>query len=335
MAGDSNWDTSKPIDHTLISDLPSIIRSLKESTKIIVAREHRTPAGGNAGAEHVAGSARAYIGPELPSIRPDGSILSSSRSDGEEYDDGRIAVVTSAGNRIYAFVATSAGISTGWQDVSVAVANTSHVLDASSDIAMNGYTIRGIGNDTPIYARRYNAPATAIEMIKVNTSDVTELPAGSVLASTAAIQTAAAIACQQHISDAVAMLPVLGAVASNTFISLTTTLTTIAGLTVTRAFDPNKDIVIILLGGYNSDNNGYVRFQVEIGDFSGTVDTIPHDSNANTSSQYCCNALGFALALTVPSSYITGSEQTITVKARYLTHHSALGNIVMIYMQPA
>ena len=70
----NEWNTSYPLDHTLISDVPGEIRKLKDSCKDQFDREHETPVDGDAtGAEHSSGSAVAYEGTSTPTNRPDGS----------------------------------------------------------------------------------------------------------------------------------------------------------------------------------------------------------------------------------------------------------------------
>ena len=69
------WNITKPVDHTLISDLPGEHRSRKEDTKTVIEKEHRTLGDDNSGGEHKQGSAISYFLPTAssPTLRPDGS----------------------------------------------------------------------------------------------------------------------------------------------------------------------------------------------------------------------------------------------------------------------
>ncbi|MHA2065466.1 MAG: hypothetical protein ACXABY_13920 [Candidatus Thorarchaeota archaeon] len=70
----NEWNTSYPIDHTLVSAYPSETRALKASAKTQIDREHETPVDGDAtGGEHSSGAAVAYEGTSTPTNRPDGS----------------------------------------------------------------------------------------------------------------------------------------------------------------------------------------------------------------------------------------------------------------------
>jgi hypothetical protein len=115
MAND-DWDVAVPIDHTMIKNVPSAIRDVVSSTKIVLAKEHATPSTDNAGGQHLKGSARAYLEAGHTSLDPEGNSLATSASTG---DDGRISVDTSNSNHTKVYVATSAGVSTGWQDIRV------------------------------------------------------------------------------------------------------------------------------------------------------------------------------------------------------------------------
>lgn len=69
----NEWNVSYPINHTLISALPSEIRKLKTSVKTQLGHEHETPVDGDeTGSEHSNGSAVCYIGEDEPTLRPDG-----------------------------------------------------------------------------------------------------------------------------------------------------------------------------------------------------------------------------------------------------------------------
>jgi len=69
----NEWNVSYPINHTLISALPSEIRKLKTSVKTQIGHEHETPVDGDeTGSEHSNGSAVCYIGTDEPTLRPDG-----------------------------------------------------------------------------------------------------------------------------------------------------------------------------------------------------------------------------------------------------------------------
>lgn len=70
----NEWNTSYPIDHTLISDVPGKIRKLKASAKTQLDMEHEAPVDGDAtGSEHSNGSAVAYQGSSTPTNRPNGT----------------------------------------------------------------------------------------------------------------------------------------------------------------------------------------------------------------------------------------------------------------------
>jgi len=83
----NEWNISYPLDHTLISDVPTEIRKLKNSCKDQLDMEHETPQDGDAtGSEHSSGSAVAYEGSSTPTNRPDGATALADNA----IDRGRI-----------------------------------------------------------------------------------------------------------------------------------------------------------------------------------------------------------------------------------------------------
>jgi len=75
----NEWNTSYPIDHTKIGDVPGEIRKLKDSTKDQLSLEHEAPVDGDAtGSEHSSGSAVAFEGTSTPTARPGGAALADN-----------------------------------------------------------------------------------------------------------------------------------------------------------------------------------------------------------------------------------------------------------------
>jgi hypothetical protein len=70
----NEWNIAYPLDHTTIGGLPGAIKTLKDSCKDQIDREHETPVDGDAtGGEHSSGSGVAYEGTSTPATRPDGA----------------------------------------------------------------------------------------------------------------------------------------------------------------------------------------------------------------------------------------------------------------------
>ena len=83
----NEWNTSYPVDHTKIGDVPGEIRKLKDSVKDQISHEHEAPVDGDAtGSEHSGGSAVAYEGTATPTNRPDGSTALANNA----IDRGRL-----------------------------------------------------------------------------------------------------------------------------------------------------------------------------------------------------------------------------------------------------
>jgi len=78
----NEWNTSYPLDHTKIGDVPGEIRKLKDSTKDQLSLEHEAPVDGDAtGSEHSSGSAVAYAAATAPTTRPGGAALADNTID--------------------------------------------------------------------------------------------------------------------------------------------------------------------------------------------------------------------------------------------------------------
>lgn len=132
---ENDWNVTNPIDHTLIGDVPEKIRDVKSSSKIIIAKEHVTPSTDNSGGQHVKGSSRVYLESGHPTTDPEGNNLETSTS--TLADDGRLSVDTASSNHLKVYVGTSAGISTGWEEVRVGRVKASEDLDANSNRLVN------------------------------------------------------------------------------------------------------------------------------------------------------------------------------------------------------
>ncbi len=125
---ENDWDVSKPIDHTLIADVPEKIRDVKSSAKLVIAKEHVTPSTDNAGGQHSMGSARVYLESAATGVDPEDNALDTSAT--SPTDLGRVAVLTGSSNLVKVYVATSAGVSTGWQDIAAARVYAVDTMDA-------------------------------------------------------------------------------------------------------------------------------------------------------------------------------------------------------------
>jgi hypothetical protein len=129
----NDWDVSKPINHTKIGDLPQEIRDVKSSTKHVILKEHVTPGTDNAGGQHLLGSTRVYLESTEPVVDPEGNSLATA----DTTDDGRIAVLTGSVNLLKVYVATAAGPTTGWEDVTVGKVAAAADLDANGNNVIN------------------------------------------------------------------------------------------------------------------------------------------------------------------------------------------------------
>lgn len=134
----ADWDVSKPIDHTLVGDLPQKIRDVTSSTKIVLAKEHVQPSTSNAGGQHLKGSNRVYLDSAAPIVDPEGNSLDTSATS----DDGRLAVLTGSDNLMRVYIGTSAGVSTGFQRVTV------QGLQATTDVSIGGRVLSNIATGT-------------------------------------------------------------------------------------------------------------------------------------------------------------------------------------------
>jgi len=129
----NNWDITKPIDHLKIGDVPAAIRDVTSSSKLVIAKEHETPGTDNAGGQHLRGSARVYLSDAVAVVDPEGNGLDTTSTT----DDGRVHVNTSASNELRVYVATAAGISTGWEHIRVGRVKASTEIDANSRGVVN------------------------------------------------------------------------------------------------------------------------------------------------------------------------------------------------------
>ena len=73
MAGE--WTPTTPIPHTLISDLPTEIKDVKNNTATVFEKEHRELGDGNSGGGHLQGSAICFVQTTAPPAAPDGSAF--------------------------------------------------------------------------------------------------------------------------------------------------------------------------------------------------------------------------------------------------------------------
>ena len=134
----NDWDITKPIDHTKIGDVPSAIRDVTSSAGIIIAKEHETPGTDNAGGQHLMGAVRVSLQSGTPTLDPEGNSLDTTATT----DNGRLSVDTGASNELTVFVATSAGVSTSWNNVRVARVKADEDLDA------NAFSVKNLASGT-------------------------------------------------------------------------------------------------------------------------------------------------------------------------------------------
>lgn len=154
MAND-DWDITKPIDHTKIGDVPGAVRDVTSAAKIIIAKEHETPGTDNAGGQHLMGAVRVSLQSGLPALDPEGNSLDTTATT----DDGRLSIDTAESNEARVYVATAAGVSTGWQNIRVARVKASEDLDA------NAYTLKNLASGTQA--------GEAIQLGQVDTTPLT------------------------------------------------------------------------------------------------------------------------------------------------------------------
>lgn len=201
MAG-QNWDVAKPDDHLKVSLIPQKIRDLKSSVKTIIQKEHVALSTDNIGGQHLKGSARVYMASDAPTVDPEGDSLSADTAD--TGDDGRIAVATGVGtNTMKVYMATSAGISTGWNAVRVAHAGTSERVR----LANNAY----------IDALHATGAETFVSVIKLNADDVPEVLVGAVLSADTAPAEDVSIANKKYVDAAPKAQAKVDTVAGATF----------------------------------------------------------------------------------------------------------------------
>ncbi len=185
---EQGWDVTKPIDHTKVSVLPEETRGLRSSIKTVIQKEHVALGSANSGGQHLKGAARVYLGDAVPTTDPESNNLDTSATS----DDGRIAVVTAAAtdaeNTLKVYIATAAGISTGWEDIRVAEAGTSHRVRLANAVSIRGYRATGV--------------STTISLIKVNASDLPEIGSGAAaIVMTSALPTASGQVANKDIVD--------------------------------------------------------------------------------------------------------------------------------------
>ena len=140
------WDVTKPVDHTLISDLPGQHRSRKTDTKAVIEKEHRTLGDGNSGAEHKQGSAISYFlaTASAPTLRPDGSTALTIEDAGRLWFDTtthELKVLISVGPLVWKILPSTAA--------AIALLST---LDIAGDfsVATNKATIAAASGNTAI-----------------------------------------------------------------------------------------------------------------------------------------------------------------------------------------
>ncbi len=164
MAG-NDWDVSVPIDHSKISARPSHTRDLKSSVMTIIQKEHVALGAANLGGQHLKGSARVYMSDSLPSTDPESASLDTAATS----DDGRLAVVTAAAtgayNTLKVYMATAAGISTGWEGIRVAEAGSASRVRLANEVSVRGYRATGV--------------STTISLIKVNADNLPQIGSGA------------------------------------------------------------------------------------------------------------------------------------------------------------
>ncbi len=188
MAG-NDWDVNVPIDHSKISARPSQTRDLKSSTKTIIQKEHVALGASNLGGQHLKGSARVYMSDSLPGTDPESNNLDTAATS----DDGRLAVVTAAATGVYntlkVYMATAAGISTGWEGIRVAEAGTSSRVRLANAVSIAGYSATSV--------------FTAYNVVCMSTGGIPRLASGlnAVLMPATAPTTDAHVANRKYVDD--------------------------------------------------------------------------------------------------------------------------------------
>lgn len=229
----NEWDVTKPADHTLNSLWPQKIKDLRSSAKIVISKEHVTLGDANAGGQHLKGAARVFLQSGLAANDPEGNTLATANTS----DDGRLNIDTSNSNLLKVYVSTSAGVSTGFEDVKVA--NVEGIIKATAAIDANKNEITNLKGNTFITGRN-NADDGTVNIIKVNASDKLEL--GAVLLdnepSTAAAPTVnGQLANKKYVDDQMqsSVVELTGTDLSNTsgvaadITGATKTITTVGG----------------------------------------------------------------------------------------------------------
>lgn len=126
MGGD--WNVTVPVDHTLVGSVSGEIRDVTSATKIVFSKEHVPPSTSSAGGQHIKGAARIYLDSVATSVDPEGNALATS----DTSDNGRVQCLTGASNALQVYVGTSAGVSTGWQNVACKRVYLADTMNANS-----------------------------------------------------------------------------------------------------------------------------------------------------------------------------------------------------------
>lgn len=155
MAGE--WNTTLPVDHTLISDLPNESRKITAKVKTVIQKEHRALGDGNSGGEHTQGSAISFFLPtaSAPTTDPAGTAFVTADLGRLWFDTttSELKVLVAIGPVVWKIIPTTAAaillISTldVAGDFSVAT-NKFNVTAASGNTAVAG-TLDVTGNTDP------------------------------------------------------------------------------------------------------------------------------------------------------------------------------------------
>ncbi|MHA2135920.1 MAG: hypothetical protein ACW99J_18840, partial [Candidatus Thorarchaeota archaeon] len=124
---ENDWDVSKPINHTLLKNIPQKIRDVKSSVKVIISKEHVAPGTDNSGAQHKMGSARVYLESAATSVDPEGNSISTTGD-----DDGRMAILTGSSNLLKALVGDTSVVAGCWKKVAVERVYLGDTMNANS-----------------------------------------------------------------------------------------------------------------------------------------------------------------------------------------------------------
>lgn len=192
------WNTSKPIDHLLISDIPTEIRAVKTNTKTVLEKEHQALGDDNSGGEHKQGSAISYFLPtaSAPTQRPDADTALTIEDAGRLWFDTttkQLKVLISVGPLVWTVIDAHL----------LASANTWAAVQTFSEIPIATKGI--VANDTYVEGRNEaddgNVPLIKAGRNEADDANVAIVPDGIRTDTDAAPEEDTGVANKKYVDD--------------------------------------------------------------------------------------------------------------------------------------